>query len=295
MTNCPFCQNKALLHFRSRDYNRKISKEIFNHYRCPECNLIFIFPVPGNLGDYYPETYYSVPLSHEDLEAISKSEQYKIEIVQRFIKGRGRLLEIGPAYGGFAYLAKKAGFEVEAIEMDARCCKFLNDVVGIHAINSNDICEALKHVKSYDVITLWHVIEHLTDPWITLEILSKKLSPGGIIVIAAPNPNAFQFRILGKYWTHVDAPRHLILIPAPLIIKKMELLDVKNVLSTTTDKGSLGWNRFGWERFLTNACTLQFMQIFLRIMGWIVSVLVSPIERIEGLGCAYTLVFKKEK
>ena len=124
--SCSFCNTKSPLYFRSKDYNRKVTKEIFNHYRCPQCKLIFILPIPEELAYYYPDKYHDVPKSIEELDAISKNENYKIEIVQRF-SGKGRLLEIGPSYGGFTYLAKKAGYEVDAIEMNKHCCQFLNE------------------------------------------------------------------------------------------------------------------------------------------------------------------------
>ena len=293
MIICPFCQKEALFHFYSRDYNRRISREIFSHYRCSSCGLIFIAQIPDNLSDYYPASYYAGPLSQEQLATMAKHERYKIDIIQKFVTG-GRLLEIGPAYGCFAWLAKQAGFEVEAIEMDSSCCQFLTDVVGIRAINNSNTCVALKDLEPYHVIALWHVIEHLPDPWKTLEAISEKLLPGGILTIATPNPDSFQARIFGKYWHHLDAPRHLMLIPAPLIIKKMESLGFKIAMHTTADKGSLGCNRSGWVYFFSNMCLLRFMKLAARLIGWIVSMLMNPIENVEGKGCAYTLVFLKE-
>jgi 2-polyprenyl-3-methyl-5-hydroxy-6-metoxy-1,4-benzoquinol methylase len=294
MIPCPLCSQSSGVCFRSKDFNRKLSKEVFNYFRCPECRLIFLSPVPANLAKYYPETYYDLPTSCAELNRIFAPQRYKLEIVTGFVS-RGRLLEIGPAIGGFSYLAKQAGFEVEAIEMDERCCRFLNDVIGIRAIHSANECEALQQVEPCDVIALWHVIEHLSDPAETLEDVTKKLLPGGILVIAAPNPDAFQFHVLRQYWPHVDAPRHLMLIPAPVIIKKMESLGLKTVLVTTTDKGSLGWNIFGWDFFFGNMSSLPLIHQVLRICGKIVGTVLSPLERREGKGSAYTLVFLKER
>jgi 2-polyprenyl-3-methyl-5-hydroxy-6-metoxy-1,4-benzoquinol methylase len=203
-------------------------------------------------------------------------------------------LEIGPAYGSFIYLAKEAGFNAEAIEMDPNCCRFISEAIGVKAIQSNDPSVALKGVENYDVIALWHVIEHLPDPWKTLEAISKKLQPGGILVIAAPNPEAFQFRVLGRFWPHVDAPRHLKLIPLSLLDREMLSLELKPVWSTTTDKGTLGWNTFGWMYFFTNFTNLRFIKTELAIIGRIMSIILGPIERMKGLGSAYTVVYQKE-
>jgi 2-polyprenyl-3-methyl-5-hydroxy-6-metoxy-1,4-benzoquinol methylase len=292
MADCPICKNESQLYFQSKDYNRNITQEIFNHYRCSQCELIFIMPVPSNLADYYPESYHFVPESSEYLEEGSKPENYKIEVVQGFVN-HGRLLEIGPAYGSFTYLAKKAGFEVDAIEMNSRCCEFLNKVVGVNAINSHDPIVTLEQMEPYDVIALWHVIEHLPDPWPTLDAIYAKLKPGGIMVLATPSPSSLQFKIMGSRWPHVDAPRHLILIPMKLLAEKLESMGMQAELITTTDQGSIGWNTFGWEFFFANLHSQPYIKKILRRIGWIVSLLFGPIEKIEGKGSAYTMVFRK--
>ncbi|TFH08434.1 MAG: class I SAM-dependent methyltransferase [Nitrosomonadales bacterium] len=250
-------------------------------------------PVPTNLAGYYPESYHFVPKSSEYLEEGSKPENYKIEIVKEFVN-HGRLLEIGPAYGSFTYLAKKAGFEVDAIEMNTRCCEFLNKVVGVNAINSDDPIAALGQSDPYDVIALWHVIEHLPDPWPTLDTICANLKPGGIVVLASPNPGSFQFNIMGCRWPHVDAPRHLMLIPMKLLAEKLESLGMKAELITTTDQGSVGWNTFGWKFFFANLSSQLYIKKVLSLTGQLVSLLFSPIEKIEGKGSAYTMVFRKD-
>lgn len=292
MACCPLCKHESQLYFQSNDYNRVITQETFDHYRCPQCALIFISPVPANLADYYPDTYHFLPESSAYLETGSKPERYKIEIVQRFIC-KGRLLEIGPSYGSFTYLAKKAGFEVDAIEMNERCCKFLNDVVGVRAINSDVPIDVLQHLEPYDVIALWHVIEHLHDPWAMLDALFANLKHGGIMVLAAPNPDAFQFHLMGRYWPHVDAPRHLTLIPMALLTEKLKSLGMKAELITTTDRGSIGWNTFGWQFFFANLASQPHIKRALRLIGRLVSLLLSPIENMQGKGSAYTVVFRK--
>ncbi|MEJ7615965.1 MAG: class I SAM-dependent methyltransferase [Pyrinomonadaceae bacterium] len=244
------------------------------------------------MGKYYPPDYYSIPSSIEQLAAVEHHELYKIEIVQRFAAG-GRLLEIGPATGGFTRLAKQAGYEVEVIEMDARCCEFLAEVVGVRAINSNDAKTALLTTDSYDIIALWHVIEHLPDPLETLQAAAEKLLPGGILILAAPNPEAFQFRVLKRYWTHVDAPRHVLLIPLQTLVKRVEELGLKVVMQTTTDAGTLGWNSFGWQESLGNFFTEQSAKSRMRRIGGALAWYLSPIEQSGLRGSTYTAVFQK--
>jgi SAM-dependent methyltransferase len=290
--NCPSCGSSTGFFFQTKDYNRHITDQAFDHYRCLDCELIFISPIPDDLGAYYPETYHFVPDSVDYLEKASGHERYKMEIVQQFTK-TGRLLEIGPSYGCFTYLAKKAGFLVDAIEMNARCCEFLHHVVGVHAINSDDPVEALRQAGPYDVIALWHVIEHLPNAWATLEAMCSRVKPGGYVILAAPNPDSFQFHVMGRYWPHVDAPRHVMLIPMKLLVDKMNQLGMKAELITTRDEGSLGWNTFGWGFFFGNISSHKQIKRVLHRVGRLVAWFLAPIERREGKGSAYTMVFKK--
>ena len=292
-TTCPFCHEPAAHEFRTHDVNRQVTTEQFSYFRCRPCGLLFLSPVPENLGNYYPDEYYdAIPWSRQRLDRIAEANRYQIEMIQRFVPA-GRLLEIGPGYGTFAHLAKKSGFEVETIEMSERCCKHLTEVVGVRAINSSRPDRVLKTIEQKDVIALWHVIEHLPNAWECLESAARNLAPGGILLIATPNPGAFQFRVMGSAWSHVDAPRHLYLIPADLLVQRLRPLGLTPVLLTTNDKGGKGWNRFGWQRLLMNRFSNKLAQMAAFIVGYLLSVPMALWERRELKGSAYTLVLQK--
>jgi 2-polyprenyl-3-methyl-5-hydroxy-6-metoxy-1,4-benzoquinol methylase len=289
---CSACGETMAPFLAARDYNRRISDSVFHYSRCIRCGLVSLSNVPADLGRYYTSEYYTLPDSAADMERGAEHDSYKIEIVRRYVSG-GRLLEIGPSWGAFCLVAKRAGFEVEAIEMDQRCCEYLGAKLGVRAISSMDEAAALSRVSVPDVIALWHVIEHLRDPWTLLARAAERLAPGGVIVIATPNPAALQFRVLGRFWTHVDAPRHVHLLPAALLRDKMRELGLDEVLSTTTDTGSLGWNTFGWSRSFANLVAPRTMKRALRLSGRLLASLLAPIEGLEGLGSAYTAVYRK--
>ena len=288
---CPRCGQRSSLQFRAADRNRRTSGEAFDYYRCSACGIVFLSPLPADLSKYYPQDYYGIPPSLKALPEAAAPERYKIDIVRRFAAS-GRLLEIGPAYGSFAYLAKEAGFAVDTIEMDEACCRFMTQM-GIHAIHHADTNAALRASGPYDVIALWHVIEHLPDPWSTLQVIVERLKPGGLIVIAAPNPLAFQFRLLGRLWTHLDAPRHVELIPSSLLSRHLQQLGVAPLAITTNDPGGLGWNVFGWEMSFASFSANPAIRLGLRLAGRLASLLAAPLDRIEGNGSAYTALFRK--
>lgn len=291
-STCGACGQQMRHFFTARDYNRSITQEEFHYARCPDCGFISLANVPENMGQYYSTGYHMLPASEAAIEHGAEHERYKIELVLRFIKS-GALLEIGPSWGAFCLLAKRAGFEVEAIEMDRICCDFINSKLGIKAINRTDERAAFDEVKRADAIALWHVIEHLRDPWALIARAVEQLNPNGILVIAAPNPDAFQFGIFGSRWTHVDAPRHVHLLPISLLRRKLTALGLEELLTTTTDRGSLGWNEFGWVFSLTNMAKNRLIERMLRIVGRVLNTLFSSYERVEGRGSGYTVVFRK--
>ena len=290
----PHCKKMSSIYFISKDYNRRTTNEYFHHYRCTDCELIFISPLPENLGSYYPDTYHSLPDSLAALQVASERDRYKIEIVHKFATS-GSLLEIGPSYGGFAYLAKTEGFLVDTIEMDAKCCEYLRSVVGVNVINSSDPAKAIRQAEPHDTVALWHVIEHLPEAFEVLEAMSVNVRLGGYVVISSPNPDSFQFHVLGRHWLHLDAPRHVMLIPSKLLIAKMEQLGMKAEWMTTRDIGTVRCTVAGWQFFFVNLSKNRLIRMFLFLIGTLVSILFYPIERIEGKGSAYTIVFKKVK
>lgn len=290
---CPQCAQPSRLLFRAQDYNRRLSDEVFDYYRCQTCKFVFLSPVPRDLGRYYPAQYYEVPRSQAELAATAhKLQQWKIDLVQRHAR-KGRLLEIGPAYGLFAYLAKQAGFDVTAIEMDSRCSAFLRETVGINVVESPDTVPRLQELPPFDVIVMWQVIEHLPDPWAVLAAAAQRLTPNGVLILDTPNPQAFQFRVLGKHWTHVDAPRHVCLIPAPLLVEHLGRNGLHPMLLTASDKSANGFNGFGWAFSFKNFFRNPTAGSIVHFLGRVLAKLLIPIERTGWRGSTYTAVFKR--
>jgi 2-polyprenyl-3-methyl-5-hydroxy-6-metoxy-1,4-benzoquinol methylase len=291
---CPLCKKSAAFLFEIGDLNRHVSNKIFNYWRCLDCELIFLTNIPENTGEYYQDEYYRIP-SIRRMRKIARAQKYQIDLVQKYVKS-DRLLEIGPGVGYFAYQAKEAGFKVDAIEQDDRCCDFLSKVIGVNAVKSNSPHMIIDTMKSHDVITMWHVIEHLPDPWTCLDSAARNLSPGGILLIATPNPISFQFRLLGASWPHVDAPRHLHLIPIGLLIRYLSNLGLEPVKIVSKDKGIKYLNRFGWQRYLINLFPNKPLKKFWFFLGYLLGYLFSfpmKIWECRGLrGSAYTVVFR---
>lgn len=293
--DCPQCRSTSPLLFSVGDLNQKVQAQEFDYYQCRDCGLIFLSPIPGDLGVFYQPSYYAIPGSVEDLKSGTEPEFYKLEAIKSFASGR-RLLEIGPSYGRFALLAKSAGFEVHAFEMDRACCAFLNDVVGISALHTTDVIESMRKSGPHEVIAMWHSLEHLPDPWTLLDLVHDRLSPGGILAIATPNPGSFQFRIFKQSWVHVDAPRHVELIPPEVLTQRLSSRGLKRVHFTTSDRGARDCDALGWQvwlQSLSHRYPESSFGKYVEFVGLQLTRIARCVEMLPGLGSAYTAVFRK--
>ena len=273
------------------DRNRRLSDAVFPYLKCGRCGLIRLAAVPPDLARYYPAAYYELP-SARRLAKVAAADPFKIDLVRRFAP-RGRLMEIGPAHGVFAFQAKRAGFDVDVIEMDSRCCDHLHNVVGVNAICSAAPQDVLPTLQPYHVIALWHVIEHIRDPWTLLDSIVDRLAQGGILVVAAPNPDAWQLGIMGGEWPHLDAPRHLYLLPVRVLTAYLAAAGLERVHSSSSDRDAKRWNRFGWQRLLMNRMRGKWPERAGYLAGFAVSAACAPFDARDMRGSAYTLVFRK--
>lgn len=296
--DCPNCQGRSTFLFTATDTNRRVSSESFQYYRCAVCGLLFLFPIPENLAQFYNQGYYSAPGSTRQVARHEKHELAKLDLLLKYIERRGKLLEIGPGRGAFAQLAKEAGFTVEAIEMDEESYIFIEKSLGIRTYLTDQPDKILVALGEYDVIVMWQVIEHLRNPWRTLRSAAMHLSEGGLLVIATPNPYSFQLRIFRKWWLHIDAPRHVQLIPSRLLSQIGAELQLTPVTQLPFGTGNAAHNRVGWQGSLINMLpywlgTLRLMRLFLQAVGALIGNIMKPIEH-DGLrGSTYTMIFRK--
>jgi 2-polyprenyl-3-methyl-5-hydroxy-6-metoxy-1,4-benzoquinol methylase len=244
---CPYCEGTSPHLLSSADVNRRITTEVFHFYQCPSCELMFLHPRPADMSPFYKGGYEQIPENLSQLRVIAKKDKYRMEPILRYKKG-GRLLEIGPWMGIFSCNAKDAGFDVTAIEMNRQCVDFLNDVVGIKAIQSSDPVTAMNSMdEQFDVIALWHSLEHLPNPWLVVQKAAERLAPGGILLIAVPNIESYDFSVLKAGWLHLDAPRHLFFYTARSLEKLCSSSGLKTLELTTSDQLSRILSRDAWH------------------------------------------------
>ena len=291
--SCLLCGGDTQLAYIARDLNRQITEARFYYLRCSVCGLLFLRDVPADLSLYYPESYYPMSASIDDLRIASQIEQYKLDFVRR-THDSGRLLEIGPGAGGFALLASEAGFAVGVLEMPGPSAAWIGEHLDVSVHLADDPLSALTSLGTFDVITLWHSWEHLRDPWGVLDCAAAALSEEGILIIASPNPTSLQIRILGSRWTHLDAPRHLVLSPPAALVLAAARRGLRLDHLDMADRSARGWNRFGWEQSLGNFSDTPAVSLWLRRVGTCIARVLRKVETRAGRASTYTLILRRQ-
>ena len=203
---CPGCLgNSTKLH---------VVKNSYPIHRCSNCELLFVHPQPSKeeLGKLYSASYFS--RGNKYAAALDPkhdpnwlNDQRKAELVKRWCSS-GTLLDVGCALGGFLAVAKEQGFQVEGVEIVEYAAEQARTRLHIKVTNS-DIYSAELAPESYDVITMWDVIEHLTDPNLALEKIMSALRPKGYIAFSTGDVSSAWARLTGKRWQLLTPPQHL--------------------------------------------------------------------------------------
>ena len=270
------------------DRNRGLGDERFEYRVCAGCATLFLADVPADLARWYPPDYY--PLGEE--QPGNASEQAKLALLRRYAPG-GSLIEIGPGAGGFARAAQRGGFDVRAIEMDERACESLR-ASGVPTVRSDTPHETLAELAPSRAIVLWHVFEHLPEPAALLPAAAANLEPGGVLVIAVPNPAAFGLLVLGSRWAHLDAPRHLQLVPAAALAHLARQAGLEPIALTGSDRAGRDWNVFAWQQLFVRPSSSPARRRAAFYAGALLAEALAPIERHGLRGSTYTAVFRND-
>ncbi len=200
---CNLCGSRRSRHlFTLRDYRFLTDQVDFNVVRCTTCSLVRVDPRPleSDIHRYYHDDFYRGQEDAEEaLRFMEPRSMAMAEHVNRY--PRGRLLDIGCFRGEFMeHMRAEHGWEVKGVEFSDRPPNHF----GLD-IFYGDIADAPYPDGTFDVITLWAVLEHVYDPSRMLAQAERFLKPGGVIIIMVPNFNSIQARFMFQD----DVPRHL--------------------------------------------------------------------------------------
>ena len=171
------------------------------HYRvvrCTQCGLRFSSPRPDAAALQAEYEQVADPLYERELGGRLTTFRRNLELVETFCK-TGTILDIGTGMGAFLYLAKLNGWNVNGIEPSRWSAKKAEELYGLK-INSGSYGLAPDFHAQLDVVTMWDVIEHVSDPLEALQVCNHVLKPGGTLVLSTVDAGSAYARLLGKYW-----------------------------------------------------------------------------------------------
>lgn len=204
-------QNHKNIYLSVKDY--LVSDQWFDLVYDADLDFLKTFPQPKaeELPKYYESQDY---ISHTDekrglfssaYQLVKKwSLQKKTKLILEQNKEIGSLLDVGAGTGDFLKVAKQKGWDVYGMEPNKSAC-ILSSEKGIQLKSSLYEFEG----KQFDVVTLWHVLEHIPKLDEIILQLSNLVKPNGTLIIAVPNFKSYDANYYGKYWAAFDVPRHL--------------------------------------------------------------------------------------
>jgi len=133
----------------------------------------------------------------------------------------------------------------------------------------------------------------MPNPWAVLDTSMLHLAPGGILVLATPNPLALQARIMRGLWPHFDLPRHLYLFPIDWMRAYASNRALKVEMLTTRDRTSYFLGVGSWRATMTRSVNGKAVKLPASLLGLGVGAIASLFESREGYGAAYTAVFRR--
>jgi len=216
INTCPLCGGTHIVKkMTCTDFYA--SGEQFDLSQCENCGFQFTqgFPVEKEIGKYYETPDY---ISHSDTKKGMMNELYhlvrsrmlqkKAQLINNITgKTSGKILDIGTGTGYFSHTMQQKGWQVDAIEKSPQARSFAKKNFNLEVKDDSGLNDF--PADSFDVITLWHVMEHLEHLNETWERLYELLKDEGYLVIAVPNCSSFDAQKYKEFWAAYDVPRHL--------------------------------------------------------------------------------------
>ncbi len=197
------------LYLRTKDFS--VSGEDFELHWNQDLDMLRTHPTPKDLPRYYDSEDY---ISHTDAKSSFTDKLYqwakrknlkkKIQIIDNQAYNVKKLLDFGAGTGDFVKYANQSGYEAFGVEPNIKA-RNAAEPKGISLLSNMD---ALGN-QTFQVITLWHVLEHLPDLENQISNIASRLKPQGTLVIAVPNFKSFDAKYYQSYWAGYDVPRHL--------------------------------------------------------------------------------------
>jgi 2-polyprenyl-3-methyl-5-hydroxy-6-metoxy-1,4-benzoquinol methylase len=210
MQSCSHAADGAESLFSAFDY---ISGEAFQVARCRHCGQTVTMPVPADIGRYYPAGYYGDKQGRR-FPVVMEWLQEKLyawrsgQALRRLKQKKAKVLDVGCGRGLLLRAFQRNGCDVTGTEFSDGACRFAREVLKL-PVRVGLLPEFNFPDNSFDIVVMWHVLEHVSDPRPMVTEVARILRPGGIFLVAVPNFGSPEAQLTRAGWFHLDCPRHL--------------------------------------------------------------------------------------
>jgi 2-polyprenyl-3-methyl-5-hydroxy-6-metoxy-1,4-benzoquinol methylase len=256
---CPVC---GALDFTSiyDDVHDPITLDSFRVVECCACGVAFTMPRPASLDRYYPREY----RAFGSLVTRVLSSLYDLR-VSRWVRCQPKgasVLEVGCGPGLMLAAFHRRGWRVLGIERDERSAETARRALGLEIVAVP--VEELPTDARFDLIIMFHVLEHIGDPVALLRECAKRLTPDGRLIVNVPNFLSWQSQFAGSKWLNLDTPRHLVHF-TPLTLA--ETMKRAGLTVIEISFASLEHDPYGWVESTLNRLTGRSNTLTRFLMG----------------------------
>ena len=179
----------------------------------------------------------------------------------RYVNVPANILDIGCGNGRFLKALIDKNYNAYGVELPSKSAQRASMIQGLN-LKIGELCEDDFGADFFDAVTMWHVLEHLSQPQLTLRIIQKILKKGGYLAISLPNINSFQSKLFKSSWLHLDTPRHLFFFDASDLVKILQKFGFEIV---TINYFSLEQNPFGMQQSILN-CIIRKRELLFEVL-----------------------------
>lgn len=232
LPECPLCGTVSRFTFS------KAGKDFF---ACDGCGLHFIYPRPSleEIAALYDRDYYdswgldSGTVSTERMKQSTFHD--KLDVVEKFVTDKGRILDIGCATGFFLDAARQREWDPYGVELSPYSSELARQLIGSDRILTGQLADAEFGDNSFDAVFMTDVIEHVHDVRPFIAEVARITRPGGIVAITTPDPESLSCRLMGRHWPHFKL-EHLLYFSARSLSLLMEPMGFINLYAGSATK-----------------------------------------------------------